>query len=1337
MAHPNKKRKSDNLMDYEETRVHNATAEKSDIIRVDILSLNGKSFDHKFTANDVKELWAFLGHDRDEVIGQSSSKISSKVLRVNIQLTKEVSIKEVSPVPDFLFEKSSAFQNYSYECKIVGLGSIKEAQVGDTVEITVRRVHFRIKPDQAAQWISKFGQLVGSPRYNKCVYLSEWGSIALIQTSCWLGFKLLYFPLNVCVVTGFLTKLLIYSKFYQNRNSCWLGFDSSHSSVTKSCWLGYLLSLFYSIFIEHIFQLYQGQGRTKFRGNLYNDYSGKARTRMAANVRMQSPDLLPRHANPVQQLLAIGPLREELQERQVGLEGVHQVPLPNRKFHKRNVWNVARGTTKATSRTAERRHPGHPQLGGRPSQVGGAAEEVQRKAKAKSKESRTPKVPTRGQKSGKQEKVIFWNCRGGIRSKIDVIQHYALCHAPKIFFICEANIKSTDDVNSINVKNYSMFHTAFEGGVSRLACYIELNSGYKVTLDSTGCEILVVENDTRKFVGVYRPFTYYNGLTIGENLDKMLTVLKGIDTDLKDTIIGGDFNLDYMMLNKLDYANRSQLLKLDLWSIEVGLVQHIKINTRRRTVQVGDDIRLESACLDHLYGPIGYRYDTMLIPGSDHDAVVASWIEVPFESSKIKARAWNNYSIENIDRIIGKNYQKFQEIVEGINIHDVDDLAEGITRFQGLLMDKLCPYRIFVIRRPNYVVDNQIEKLKKRRNRKLKAYWKEERPDVKATLLDEADELSKSLKQAIKRTARRRIQVKASSPDSRKFWESINEARGNFKQNSKIELDVNGVKVTEPHEVANHFADFFYDKAQRLSSKTVPEDQIDVAIGTQAKLIITEKMIEDSLKGLKNKKSFGIDGIPLCVVRDTYQYLKPLYKVLMNLCTEKMPSQWKMARVLPLHKKGSKSSLDNYRPISNLCSMDKVFEKIILNELDRRYPGLEGPHQHGFKRRHSTVSAMLEIQSQICSQMEARNNAVLYSVDLSAAFDLLRPKTFWRTLKDDIDDDLMSIIMDFLSERKMLVEVDGLQSKIMPVPLGCVQGSILGPKLFSLYMKNVPQHVEGFSITSYADDTYVLVSGPTGFDVKFELERCIKKHTEYLGKMGMVVNIAKTEAIQFTPHVNDKMEISVEGETFKTSNEMKVLGVIFDDKMKWTPQVNKAVSISKRLNSSLKLLRSKLTRPQFLKVMTTQYYSCCFYGSPVWLNGSNPYADLRRLNALHYRSLRIAVRDYKRRVPRSELDLLGRARPTTWSRFQASSIVIKTMNYCLPERLYNSIKANSYVERRRMLRPKFWNKSNYRIGKQALQNRAGELVNDVNFNWSDGISDDALRVNLKRHYQMK
>jgi len=553
-----------------------------------------------------------------------------------------------------------------------------------------------------------------------------------------------------------------------------------------------------------------------------------------------------------------------------------------------------------------------------------------------------------------------------------------------------------------------------------------------------------------------------------------------------------------------------------------------------------------------------------------------------------------------------------------------------------------------------------------------------------------------------------------------------------------LELCFEGESITDPGILCEKMANFFIEKANKLASRTsvdATSDNSTVHV-TPNMFLITEKMLEDAVSSLKRKKSYGIDETPLCVVKDTFVYLKGFYLKLMRLSTKQIPKMWKTARVLPLFKKGDKKSPDNYRPISNLCSMDKLFQKIVLNEIDRRHMGLEGNHQHGFRGLHSTNTAMLEIQHVIAEQLDQRNIALLYSIDLSAAFDLLNRNVFYQSLQHELDPDLMDVLLDFLSDRKLVVEVNGKQSIRKDVRLGCVQGSVLGPKLFNLYMRKVTDHVDGYHLVSYADDTYVLVTGPTVFDIVKNAEDCIDRHTKYLKDMGMITNLSKTEAVIFTRDKEPiKVPISVGGEVFHTSETMKVLGVHFDYRLSWTTQVDKVIEKGKRLNSGLKFTQRKLSQEQFLKVLTSQYYGSCFYGCAVWM-ADNSFYDLRRLNALHYRALRIVVKDYKRTTSKSTLDLLGRARPSTWAKFNTSTLVLKITTRNQPKRLCEYVLMNSFLERRKPLRLKFFNKADLRIGRQTLTNRCDLLINDLDFDWFYATSDDYIRVNLKKHYNM-
>jgi len=155
--------------------------------------------------------------------------------------------------------------------------------------------------------------------------------------------------------------------------------------------------------------------------------------------------------------------------------------------------------------------------------------------------------------------------------------------------------------------------------------------------------------------------------------------------------------------------------------------------------------------------------------------------------------------------------------------------------------------------------------------------------------------------------------------------------------------------------------------------------------------------------------------------------------------------------------------------------------------------------------------------------------------------------------------------MDFLSERYFVVEVAGENSNIKSLELGCVQGSILGPKLFNLYMKDVCKNVNEKHITTYADDSYVLIKGQME-NLQNKVKTTITQHLRCLNKMGMVTNLSKTEAVVFSHGLKEELTIDIGGETFRTGKEMKVLGITFDDKLSWIPHVEKVIGKAKKLN---------------------------------------------------------------------------------------------------------------------------------------------------------------------------
>jgi len=176
------------------------------------------------------------------------------------------------------------------------------------------------------------------------------------------------------------------------------------------------------------------------------------------------------------------------------------------------------------------------------------------------------------------------------------------------------------------------------------------------------------------------------------------------------------------------------------------------------------------------------------------------------------------------------------------------------------------------------------------------------------------------------------------------------------------------------------------------------------------------------LKLTKNKKCYGVDNIPLKTAKHLCQIFPDEALDMLNLiCSEGLSSMWKTARILPLFKAGDGPSIKNYRPIANLCSITKIYEKMLLKKIESETHKMEGLSQHGFCANHSTLTATLEIKSVLSEALDKGKTVIAYSIDLSMAFDMLREDFLVEKIRGKISEGLLFCVRDFVQKRKILV----------------------------------------------------------------------------------------------------------------------------------------------------------------------------------------------------------------------------------------------------------------------------------------------------------------------------
>ena len=362
--------------------------------------------------------------------------------------------------------------------------------------------------------------------------------------------------------------------------------------------------------------------------------------------------------------------------------------------------------------------------------------------------------------------------------------------------------------------------------------------------------------------------------------------------------------------------------------------------------------------------------------------------------------------------------------------------------------------------------------------------------------------------------------------------------------------------------------------------------------------------ILDVIASIKTKNCEGFDRIPQRVLVDGADVLiHPLTVLFSKIYTQKkLPEQWLISKIIPIHKKGPKNEIKNYRPIANLCSTSKIFERLILKriqsiELESKID-LTGNQQHGFKKNKSTTTLALQLQSLIARALDDDNYVLMASLDLSAAFDVVNIDLLMKRLTIiGLPRDVLSLIEVWLKNRLFYVEIDGLVSNFYNINHGTIQGSILGPILYAIFVSPL---FDITNLSNFADDNYALTWSKNKDTVITLMKEKISIITNWLSDSGLKVNEDKTELCLFYRKESHPIEITINNIMIKSCNKMNVLGVTFDSKLNWSAHISNQINKANKALHAIKLIKKYFTTNEILTLITSNYFSVLYYNSEVW-----------------------------------------------------------------------------------------------------------------------------------------
>lgn len=472
----------------------------------------------------------------------------------------------------------------------------------------------------------------------------------------------------------------------------------------------------------------------------------------------------------------------------------------------------------------------------------------------------------------------------------------------------------------------------------------------------------------------------------------------------------------------------------------------------------------------------------------------------------------------------------------------------------------------------------------------------------------------------------------------KEFWRYVNEQR---KETGLPSNMTDG--VTDANSVADianmfrtQFSSVFSDEvldAQEIAAATsnVPRTSVFGSPFT-----IHSDMVISAGKQMKTSTGSGPDGIPSLVLKRCLDTLsEPLAKVFnLSMTSGVFPECWKDSFVFPVHKKGCKQTVANYRGIAALSAISKLFELIVLEKLVQDCSYSISQDQHGFMPKRSTTTNLTVFTSFIIREIERGHQVDAIYTDLSAAFDRVNHEiTISKYDKMGVHGSLLTWLRSYLTGRSMSVKIGDYASPPFIVTSGVPQGSHLGPLLFLLYMNDVNLILKCLKL-SYADDMklYYVIKGPQ--DAHF-LHQELEVFDDWCRINRMSLNVSKCSVISFgrkrAMHFHD---YTLRGISLKRESTVKDLGVMLDCKLTFKDHIAYVVSkASSQLGFLFRFAKS------FKDVYCLKALYCSLvrpileYSAVVW----SPFYQnaIHRIEAVQRKFIRFALRHLRWRDPRN------------------------------------------------------------------------------------------------------
>lgn len=761
------------------------------------------------------------------------------------------------------------------------------------------------------------------------------------------------------------------------------------------------------------------------------------------------------------------------------------------------------------------------------------------------------------------------NCQG-LSNKLDELNIFISSHNFDVIGLTEHWYRN-NDLESLVIPDYNLIsHFSREhhshGGSAIFVKNSKNSSTYDLNQFSVECHYevcgakYVINNCEMCIVCVYRPGT--GNFNIFEK--QFTSTLTFAFRNYKNLIITGDFNIHYE--KQSDNNTKVFLDILNSFELNITCFEPTRIFTNIKGVTSVSTIDYMITSFDSANYEC-YVLDPLL---SDHKGHYLT-LQVNLLSESPDTNTFPSIKIRDIcNSNLNNLYFQLNNVDWGsyYKLTDVNEVCKTFIENIKWALEVCCPLIYIKDMSQRYLANKWYTSDVALLHNKLKELHRLKRISNSDQLKDTFSKYKKHFKSEVRKSKRKHFNNRVDNAENKvkESWKIINEKLGRTnKQTQSISLLHNDTIVTEAKDVSNLFASHFSSVTSHMiqnhfhaGKSTDCTGDLHVSNSIFVPYICVEN-VETIINKIKNKNCAGVDNLSQKIIKSIKPVILDSLTYLINISLEKgiFPDPFKLALIIPLHKKGERNNIDNYRQISLLSEVSKILERIvydIINDFNDKYNILT-LSQHGFRKNKSVETASTNLLTHVYNELDKGNYVISIMFDLAKAFDSLNHNLILTKLNIlGIRGTLLEWIKSYLEQRKLLVRVDSIISDTYPVSLGVPQGSVLGPLLFLLFINDLPKHITG-KVIMFADDTTVTVAGKSLEELQENARRVFVQMETWCYKNSLILNKDKTVSLHF--HLSRSLPTDITHNfPFKFDTHTKLLGTWLDANMSFEHHIS-------------------------------------------------------------------------------------------------------------------------------------------------------------------------------------